>query len=86
MPRRQLTKKPLPQGPVAWAKEVGGVADYLSRLDDYTADNGTEWVARQKAYYRKRLKDLLNFPPPAIRKDGPHVTVTVSGDPNAVLG
>jgi len=84
MARPRKTRKPIPEGPVAWAKEVGGVADYLSRLDDYAGDNGRRWVEAQKRYNRDRLDDLLNNPPPAVRKQGDVVTVTVSGDPSKV--
>lgn len=57
------TRRPIPQSRRMWEREVAGIKKYLSKLGELTGDFGAEWAAKQGAYYRERLADLLEHEP-----------------------
>ena len=63
-PAPRLTKKPLPATRGEWGREVTGVRQFLLELDGIKDWMPGSWVRKQQSYYARRLKDLLNNPPP----------------------
>lgn len=63
-PAPRLTKKPLPATRGEWGREVTGIRAFLLELDGLEDLMPGSWVRKQVSYYTKRLRDLLNNPPP----------------------
>lgn len=70
----RTTKKPIPDTPLEWIKEVEGVRGYLMAIKNNLVQRPPQWLEGNRKYYADRFKDLINHPPEGIRVRGNQYT------------
>jgi hypothetical protein len=51
-----------------WSEALDRTVRILGTLPSLKSAHGGAWVAGMNAYYRERLRDILNNPPPGCEK------------------